>query len=414
MSHDHAVPYQFTLPNGLRCVHLESGRNVGHCGLLIEAGSRDELADENGLAHFIEHTLFKGTKKRRTFHILNRLDSVGADLNAYTSKEETWITASFLSEHLERAMELISDIAFAATFPEKEIVKERDVIIDEIHAWRDNPGDAIFDEFEEMLYPAHALGRNILGTESSVAGFGRADILRFIGRQYRNDRLVFSSVGPVSGKKIERLCHKYFSAYNTSGSVATRTAPTQYLPTRRQGAHAVHQVHHVVGNVSGGMEAKDRIATLLLSNYLGGPGMNARLNLNIRERFGICYNIEASYVPYADIGEFLVYFGTDIKNFARAERLVAREMKLARERRLGVVTLHQAKRQLIGQIALGSESGSGWMSTMGKSVMLYDRVEPMSETIAGIEAITADQILEAANRVLAPEQLSHLTYLPGT
>jgi predicted Zn-dependent peptidase len=142
--------------------------------------------------------------------------------------------------------------------------------------------------------------------------------------------------------------------------------------------------------------------------------MNARLNLNIRERFGICYNIEASYVPYADIGEFLVYFGTDIKNFARAERLVAREMKLAREKRLGVVTLHQAKRQLIGQIALGSESGSGWMSTMGKSVMLYDRVEPMSETIAGIEAITADQILEAANRVLAPEQLSHLTYLPGS
>jgi predicted Zn-dependent peptidase len=265
-----------------------------------------------------------------------------------------------------------------------------------------------------MLYPSHALGRNILGTESSVAGFGREDILRFIGRQYRNDRLVFSSVGPVSGKQIERLCHKYFTEHNTSGSVATRTAPTQYVPTQRQGAHAVHQVHHVVGNVSGGMEAKDRIATLLLSNYLGGPGMNARLNLNIRERFGICYNIEASYVPYADIGEFLVYFGTDIKNFARAERLVAREMKLARERRLGVVTLHQAKRQLIGQIALGSESGSGWMSTMGKSVMLYDRVEPMSETIAGIEAITADQILEAANLVLAPEQLSHLTYLPGT
>ena len=412
MSHDHAVPYQFTLPNGLRCVHLESGRSVGHCGLLIEAGSRDERENENGLAHFIEHTLFKGTKKRRTFHILNRLDSVGADLNAYTSKEETWITASFLIEHLERAFELVSDIAFSATFPEKEIIKERDVIIDEIHAWRDNPGDAIFDEFEEMLFPQHALGRNILGDEKSVNSFGREDVLRFIKRQYRNDRLVFSSVGPVDGKRVEKLCQKYFSKHQTPSSETVRYAPSNYVPERRVGDHAVHQVHHVVGNIAGGMDAKNRIATLLLSNYLGGPGMNARLNLNIRERHGICYNIEASYVPYSDVGEFLVYFGTDVKNFNRAERLVARELKLAREKRLGVVTLHQAKKQLIGQIALGSESGSGWMSTMGKSVMLYDRVEPMTETFAGIEAVSAADILEAANRVLAPDQLSHLTYRP--
>lgn len=336
-------------------MHLEAGRSVGHCGLLIEAGSRDERENENGLAHFIEHTLFKGTKKRRTFHILNRLDSVGADLNAYTSKEETWITASFLIEHLERAFELVSDIAFSATFPEKEIIKERDVIIDEIHAWRDNPGDAIFDEFEEMLFPQHALGRNILGDEKSVNSFGREDVLRFIKRQYRNDRLVFSSVGPVDGKRVEKLCQKYFSKHQTPSSETVRYAPSNYVPERRVGDHAVHQVHHVVGNIAGGMDAKNRIATLLLSNYLGGPGMNARLNLNIRERHGICYNIEASYVPYSDVGEFLVYFGTDVKNFNRAERLVARELKLAREKRLGVVTLHQAKKQLIGQIALGSE-----------------------------------------------------------
>ena len=164
MSPDPSTFHTWTLPNGIRCVHLEDGRNVGHCGLLIEAGSRDELDRENGLAHFIEHSLFKGTAKRRTFHILNRLDSVGAELNAYTSKEETWITASYLSEHLGRAVELIADIAFHSTFPEREIAKERDVIIDEIHAWRDNPGDAIFDEFQEILFPGHALGRNILGT----------------------------------------------------------------------------------------------------------------------------------------------------------------------------------------------------------------------------------------------------------
>ncbi|MDG2425785.1 MAG: pitrilysin family protein [Flavobacteriales bacterium] len=412
MSPDSSALHQFTLPNGLRCVHLEAGRNVGHCGLLIEAGSRDELESENGLAHFIEHTLFKGTKKRRTFHILNRLDSVGAELNAYTSKEETWITSSFLSEHLERSMELIADIAFSATFPEKEIVKERDVIIDEIHSWRDSPGDAIFDEFEEMLFPEHALGRNILGDEKSVSRFGRADILSFIERQYRNDRLVFSSVGPVKGSHVEKLCIKYFSQHTTGTTEARRLAPAKYTPERRTGDHAVHQVHHVTGNIAGGMDAKDRIATLLLSNYLGGPGMNARLNLTIRERYGICYNIESSYVPYSDIGEFLVYFGTDLKNFARAEQLVHRELKLAREKRMGVVTLHQAKQQLIGQIALGSESGSGWMSTMGKSVMLYDRVEPMAETIAGIESVTAEEILESANKLLDPARLSHLTYRP--
>jgi predicted Zn-dependent peptidase len=309
-------------------------------------------------------------------------------------------------------MELIADIAFSATFPEKEIVKERDVIIDEIHSWRDNPGDAIFDEFEEILFPEHALGRNILGDEKSVSRFGRADILSFIERQYRNDRLVFSSVGPVKGSRVEKLCVKYFSQHATGTTEARRVAPPKYTPERRMGDHAIHQVHHVTGNIAGGMDAKDRIATLLLSNYLGGPGMNARLNLTIRERYGICYNIESSYVPYSDIGEFLVYFGTDLKNFARAEKLVHRELKLAREKRMGVVTLHQAKQQLIGQIALGSESGSGWMSTMGKSVMLYDRVEPMAETIASIESVTAEEILESANKLLDPSRLSHLTYRP--
>ena len=192
-------------------VRAGAGRNVGHCGLLIEAGSRDELDRENGLAHFIEHSLFKGTAKRRTFHILNRLDSVEAELNAYTSKEETWITASYLSEHLGRAVELIADIAFHSTFPEREIAKERDVIIDEIHAWQDNFGDAIFDEFQEMLFPGHALGRNILGTEKSVSRFGRKDVLRFIERQYRNDRLVFSSVEPMPAGQVKRLTEKYLS-----------------------------------------------------------------------------------------------------------------------------------------------------------------------------------------------------------
>ena len=412
MSPDPSTFHTWTLPNGIRCVHLEDGRNVGHCGLLIEAGSRDELDRENGLAHFIEHSLFKGTAKRRTFHILNRLDSVGAELNAYTSKEETWITASYLSEHLGRAVELIADIAFHSTFPEREIAKERDVIIDEIHAWRDNPGDAIFDEFQEMLFPGHALGRNILGTEKSVSRFGRKDVLRFIERQYRNDRLVFSSVGPMPAKQVKRLTEKYLSERQTQASRGERTAPTGYTPVRREGDHAVHQVHAVIGSPGYGMDDPKRTALMLLSNHLGGPGMNARLNLNIRERHGICYNIESSYFPYADTGEFTVYFGTDVKTFARAERLVMKELRDAREKRLGVVTLKQAKQQIIGQIALGAESGAGWMSTMGKSMMMYDRVRPLEEAFHAIEAVTADDVLEVANEVLDPDRLSALVYFP--
>ena len=195
MSPDPSTFHTWTLPNGIRCVHLEDGRNVGHCGLLIEAGSRDELDRENGLAHFIEHSLFKGTAKRRTFHILNRLDSVGTELNAYTSKEETWITASYLSEHLGRAVELIADIAFHSTFPEREIAKERDVIIDEIHAWRTTPATPSSTSSRRCCSPA-TLGRNILGTEKSVSRFGRKDVLRFIERQYRNDRLSSARWGP--------------------------------------------------------------------------------------------------------------------------------------------------------------------------------------------------------------------------
>ena len=412
MSPDPSTFHTWTLPNGLRCVHLEDGRNVGHCGLLIEAGSRDELAGENGLAHFIEHSLFKGTAKRRTFHILNRLDSVGAELNAYTSKEETWITASFLSEHLERSVELIADIAFHSTFPEREIAKERDVIIDEIHAWRDNPGDAIFDEFQSILYPDHALGNNILGDEHSVGGFGRKDVLRFIERQYRNDRLVFSSVGPMPAKKVRRLTEKYLSQQQTEASQLQRIAPQGYTPLRQEGENAVHQVHAVLGSPGYGMGDPKRTALMLLSNHLGGPGMNARLSLNIRERYGICYNIESSYFPYADTGEFTVYFGTDVKTFARAERLVLKELRDAREKRLGVVTLKQAKQQLIGQIGLGADSGAGWMSTMGKSIMLYDRVRPLEEAFHAIESVTADDVLEVANEVLNPERLSTLVYFP--
>jgi len=412
MSPDPSTFHTWTLPNGIRCVHLEDGRNIGHCGLLVEAGSRDELVSENGLAHFIEHSLFKGTAKRRTFHILNRLDSVGAELNAYTSKEETWITASFLSEHLGRAVELIADIAFHSTFPDREIAKERDVIIDEIHAWRDNPGDAIFDEFQEMLFPGHALGRNILGTEKSVSRFGRKDVMRFIERQYRNDRLVFSSAGPMRAGQVKRLTEKYLSERQTGPSRGERTAPSGYEAGRREGDHAVHQVHAVIGSPGYGMDDPKRTALMLLSNHLGGPGMNARLNLNIRERHGICYNIESSFFPYADTGEFTVYFGTDVKTFARAERLVLKELRDARQKRLGVVTMKQAKQQIIGQIALGAESGAGWMSTMGKSIMLYDRVRPLEEAFHAIESVTADDVLEVANEVLDPSRLSTLVYFP--
>ncbi len=400
-----------TLPNGLRIVHkpTENGQ-VGHLGLTINAGSRDELEHEQGLAHFIEHCLFKGTKKRKAFHILSRMDSVGAELNAYTTKEETVIYASFLKEHFERAMEAIADIVSHSTFPEKEIAKERDVIIDEILSYQDSPSELIFDDFEELLYGDHPIGRNILGTQDSVKILSRNDIKAFIGRRYRTSEMVLSTAGHEPFRKIVKWAEKYFEDL-TPGQPETQRQPVLTTKTETKIVEMdTFQAHLMLGGPAYDQHHPNRIATVLLNNYLGGPAMNSRLNMNIRERHGIAYNIESHYAPYADTGLISIYLGTDQKLLKKSEALIRKELKILRERKMTVTALHRAKEQLKGQLALSSEGGANIMQAIGKSLLTYDRVDTTAELLRQIDDVTVDVLLDVANDCFDESKMSLLVY----
>ena len=403
--------HTFTLSNGLRVIHKEVPRSASHIALVVNAGSRDELSGEAGVAHFIEHCLFKGTQKRKTFHILNRLERVGGDLNAYTTKEETWISASFLEKDLERAVELVADISFNSTFPQKEIAKEQEVILDEIASVLDNPSDVIFDEFEERLFGTHPLGRTILGTQDSVKNLGKLQIDSFVDRCYCPDQMVFASVGSTPISKIKKLCEKYLSQSVNRVSKLNRLAPGPVPVFDERVEQDTHQVHHLLGGIAVGANHPDRLPLTLLANYLGGPAMNCRLSLNIREKYGMAYHIEAGYSPYQDAGVFSVYFGTDRRHHNRVEALVNKELLLLCNNKLGVRQLHDAKTQLIGQIALSQDSGPAMMTGLAKSFLLYNKVQPLADFLKSIENITAEDLMRVANQFVKPELLSRLVYL---
>jgi len=403
--------FRDTLPNGIRIVlkPTENGQTA-HFGLTINAGSRDELEHEQGLAHFIEHSLFKGTRKRKAFHILSRMDSVGAELNAYTTKEETVIYASSLPQHFERGMEVIADITLNSTFPEKEIAKERDVIVDEIQSYQDSPAESIFDDFEEMLFANQPLGRNILGTIESVRGLSSGDIRNFIGRRYRPSDMVLSAVGPIEMKRFRLLCEKYFSELTPGDAVAPRDQAVASQPLRKLIEMDTFQAHLLLGTEAYRYHHPLQPALVLLSNYLGGPAMNSRLNMNIRERHGIAYNIEASYQPYADTGIFSIYLGTDKKLMRKSESLVRKELDRLRKNILSTTALHRAKQQFKGQFALAQEGGANLMLALGKSIIAREEVRTTAEIFEIIDAITVSEIIEVANDCFNPDKLSVLIY----
>ena len=402
----------FTLENGIRVIHHELPYgNVAHCGLIINVGSRDEQPEESGMAHFIEHTIFKGTKKRKAFHILSRLDAVGGEINAYTTKEETCIYASFLSHHYERSIELIADITFNSTFPKKEIDKEKDVIIDEINSYLDDPSETIFDDFEEQLFEGHQIGSNILGEEKLIKKFSVSDIQKFIEKNYSTEEMVFASVGPISLNKLRKQVEKHLGHIPSKSSTKKRTAFQGYAPKTIVRKRANFQEHAIIGNLAYSSQSSKRRGLILLSNLLGGPGLNSRLNLNIREKYGFTYYLESNFTAYSDTGIFNIYFGTDKKHLEKTSSLVLKELRLLRDKKLGVNQLHQAKQQLIGQIGLSQENKASLMLTIGKSIMLYDVVDPIEKVFEKIDEITAEEIQEIANEVFAEDQLTHLTYL---
>ncbi|MFY8136814.1 MAG: M16 family metallopeptidase [Flavobacteriales bacterium] len=403
-------PIIFTLSNGVRVVHQPLDRDVAHCGILIGTGSRDEEENEHGLAHFMEHGFFKGTKNRKTFHILSRLDAVGGEINAFTAKEETWVHASFLREHYERSIELIADITFNATFPDKEIVKEKEVILDEINSYKDSPSEMIFEEFDAYLFKDHPIGRTILGTEESLKRFKSKDLIRFRRRNFTASNIIFASAGKIELEKLRALLEKHIGGYSLPDTPIIRTAFKGYKAFNKTEKKDIHQVHLVMGTKAYSYKDKKRPGLSLLNNILGGPAMNNRLSLNIREKHGIAYHIDSTYAPFSDTGIFSIYLGTDKSNLDKSQTLIWKEFKALTDKALSPRQLHDAKKQIIGQIALAQDSGGAIMFNLGKSLMLFDRIDSLEDVFKSVEKLTSSELLTIANEIFDERKMSSLTY----
>ena len=400
-----------TLPNGLRIIHAPNQSAVAYCGFAVDAGTRDEADNEQGMAHFVEHLLFKGTKKRHAWHILNRMEHVGGDLNAYTNKEETIVYSAFLAEHFPRAVELLSDIVFHSTFPQHEIDKEVEVIIDEIQSYEDSPSELIFDDFEELLFPNHPLGRNILGKPDLLHQFKSEDALRFTTRDYRPENMIFFVQGNVDFKRVVRLVEKSTADLTSNIGTYTRKHPDIYIPQNLTLHRDTHQAHVMIGSRGYDAHNEKRTALYLLNNILGGPGMNSRLNVSLRERSGLVYNVEANLTSYTDTGVFCIYFGTEHDDVDRCMRLVKKELKKLCDKPLSIAQLAAAKKQIIGQIGVARDNAESTALGMAKTFLHYNKMDDPQEVFQRIEALTSKELWEVSNEMFAENQLSTLIYL---
>lgn len=403
--------HTFVLKNGIRIVHQEVNSPVSHFGVLVNTGSRDEEENEQGIAHFIEHVIFKGTKNRKAFHILNRIEDVGGELNAYTTKEETAVYATFLSEYYPRSVELISDILFNSIFPTKELEREKEVVFEEINSYKDTPSELIFDEFEEILFDGHPIARNILGTPDLIRTFNKENILKFMDENYHTDQMVLSSVGNIPMSKMIKLAEKYFGSVPEKNRRKKRTDVYSYQPENRIVPKDTYQAHCIVGNIAPDIYSSKRMPMVLLNNILGGQSMNSRLNMALRERNGMAYNVESSYTGYSDTGEFSIYFGTDKENLEQAQELVYKELSKIKEAHMGIVQLSRAKKQLIGQLAISTENREDLMLSIGKSILFFNQVDPLEIIFKKIEGIEAREIMEIANEIFDEKTNSTLIYL---
>lgn len=401
---------QYVLPNGITILHKYRGGDVAHIALMVNTGMRDEMPNENGLAHLIEHMLFKGTKRRKAYHILSCLENVGGDLNAYTTKEETCIHASFLKEYYNKALDLFADVAFNSTYPENELEKEKEVVIDEINSYLDSPAEEICDEFENMLYKGHEMGRNILGTTTLVESYNRKDLCRFLKNNYSTERMVIATIGNISFESFKNKVIRYFGDYERVVTTYHRkpfVTPNTFNITQERNSHLSHCI---IGGLSYNIDDTRKMSMVLLNNILGGPGMNSRLNLNIREKYGFAYTIESQYNAYSDTGNFFIYIGVDPHSLDKTINLVIKELNKLKNNRLGSIQLSNAKSQLIGQMALGSESGLGELIAMTRAAFTKEGIEPLSETIRKIRNISADDIIEVSNDIFSQDNISTLIF----
>ena len=401
-----------TLRNGIRILHVPSASAISHACILINSGSRDEDDAQMGLAHFIEHLIFKRTEKRSTNQILNRLESVGADLNAYTTKEYTCIHASFLQPYVDRTLELFNDIVFHSVFPLDELDKEKGVILDEITSYLDQPEEAINDDFEDLLFANHALGRNILGTPATVMALNQNDIKQFIKNNYRTDQIIVAVLGNYSLNKLIKIGEKYFGDVPENSSLSNRITPVKNIPQQIRVNKQIMQAHSMLGTQTYSLHHPYKAGLLLLNNILGGNGMSSVLNLQIREKYGIAYTIESNYSPLSDTGIFALYFGTDKEKVDRATSLIFKEFKKIRSTKMTELQLQKAKNKFIGQIALGEENRIGLIISMAKSLIDYQKIDDLETVFNKIRAVSVHDMDTIANEVLDEGNLSSLTFYP--
>ena len=416
----------YTLDNGLRIIHLPSDSKVVYCGYQINAGTRNEEPGEEGLAHFCEHVTFKGTERRKAWHILNCLESVGGDLNAYTNKEGTVYYSAILKEHIARAVDLLTDIVFHSVYPQAEIDKEVEVICDEIESYNDSPAELIYDEFENIIFKGSPLGHNILGTAKQVRSFKTEDALRFTRKLYRPDNAIFFAYGDIDFKKLVKLLKKSFlseerrvksekfnspeaqaqfniqhSTFNTQHSFEGQTIVMQ---------KNTHQAHVMIGTRAYDVNDSRRMPLYLLNNMLGGPGMNAKLNLALREHNGLVYTVESTMVAYGDTGIWSIYFGCDEHDVKRCLRLVRKELDKFMQKPLSEAQLKAAKKQIKGQVGVACDNRENFALDFGKSFLHYGWEKNVDRLYEQVDEITAEQIQAVAQELFDKDRLTTLIF----
>ena len=426
----------YTLDNGLRIIHLPSDSKVVYCGYQINAGTRNEEPGEEGLAHFCEHVTFKGTERRKAWHILNSLESVGGDLNAYTNKEGTVYYSAILKEHIARAVDLLTDIVFHSVYPQAEIDKEVEVICDEIESYNDSPAELIYDEFENIIFKGSPLGHNILGTAEQVRSFKTEDALRFTRKLYRPDNAIFFAYGDIDFKKLVRLLKKSFlseerrvkseettfgdrreSQFNSPEAQAQFNIQHSTFNTQHsfEGQTIVmqkntHQAHVMIGTLAYDVNDSRRMPLYLLNNMLGGPGMNAKLNLALREHNGLVYTVESTMVAYGDTGIWSIYFGCDEHDVKRCLRLVRKELDKFMQKPLSEAQLKAAKKQIKGQVGVACDNRENFALDFGKSFLHYGWEKNVDRLYEQVDEITAEQIQAVAQELFDKDRLTTLIF----
>lgn len=400
--------FTYTLPNGVRCILKRTSSPVVHCAMTINTGTRDELRGEFGIAHMVEHNIFKGTTHRRAHHINCRLENLGGELNAYTAKEETVIYATSLKRDFAKAVELLVDVIFHSTFPEHEVEMEKEVIFDEINLYKDTPAERIFDDWEDLLFEGSELGHNILGSKATLRRLHSSHLTEFVRRTYNTDQMVFSVTGNIGEAQFVRTIDRYLAAEpaNLRGFVRSAPAPIEQFHTTRQ--RGTHQAHCIIGGRGYDLHSERRLPLVMLTNIVGGPSANSLLNVLLREKNALSYAVEAAYTPMSDCGNFTIYFSSDKERTERCHELVMRQLTDLCEKPLSPRRLQTAKRQFLGQFTVSGENAEGYMLGVGKSYLSFGTVDSQQDIFDRVNSLSAMELVDVATDTF--KNLSTLIY----